>query len=113
MTNKQHWAFYSMASVGSKLNETTLQAVAGLGEESLTRELLAQVIYEITDGKLERREREIHFDDIQTSPYEEALIYCVETDVLNGVGDSIMVPGKALTRAELMTILVRLDTLLK
>lgn len=113
MTNQEHWAFYSMASIGSKLSEATLEAVAGLGEQAVSRELLAQVIYEITDGKLERTEMDMKFSDMAQSPYEEALIYCVETGVLNGVGDGIMVPGKDLTRAELMTVLVRLDGLLK
>lgn len=113
ITDKAHWAFASMASVGSKLNEVTLESVAILGEETLSRELLAQVIYEVTEGKLERKEMGTQFSDIQESSYQEALVYCVETGILQGVGKEMMLPQKALTRAELMTVLIRLDELLK
>nr|WP_307990702.1 CehA/McbA family metallohydrolase [uncultured Niameybacter sp.] len=111
--DKDHWAFASIASVGSKLSESTLEAVSGLGENELTRELLAQVIYEVTKGKLERSVVSMTFTDLQGSPYEEALLYCVETGILKGVSSDRIEPYKALTRAELMTILVRLDGLLK
>lgn len=113
ITDKDHWAFASIASVGSKLSESTLEAVAGLGENELTRELLAQVIFEVTKGKLERSVVSMTFTDLQGSPYEEALLYCVETGILKGVSSDRIEPYKALTRAELMTILVRLDGLLK
>ncbi|MEG1296819.1 MAG: S-layer homology domain-containing protein [Niameybacter sp.] len=113
INNPDHWAFASMASVGSKLNETTLQAIAALGEEALTRELLAQVIYEVTEGQLKTTQTSMAFSDMAQSPYQEALIYCAQAGVLNGVEEDKMCPEKALTRAEFMTVLVRLDALLK
>lgn len=53
ITNKNHWAFASMVSIGSKLNESTLEIISNLGDKPLQRELLAQIIYEITEGKID------------------------------------------------------------
>lgn len=53
------------------------------------------------------------FKDTQNSAYQEAMNYCVATGLLNGTDNNTMAPQKALTRAELMTILIRLDKMLK
>ncbi|MGL4344878.1 MAG: leucine-rich repeat protein, partial [Cellulosilyticaceae bacterium] len=108
ISNKEHWAFASMASIGSKLSETTLKVVSELGEEDLSRELLAQVIYEVTNGKLEMIKEEIIFEDIADSPYKEAVDYCTRVGILNGIDPNRMAPQKVLTRAELMSVLTRL-----
>ncbi|MBU3804134.1 MAG: S-layer homology domain-containing protein, partial [Candidatus Cellulosilyticum pullistercoris] len=68
-----------------------------------------QVLYEVTDGKLESIYEEDTFEDLEGSPYEKALRYCVQTGLLNGVSKTHIVPEKSLTRAEMMTILIRLN----
>ena len=113
ITDKKHWAFSSMASIGSKLSEETLKAVSELGDKPFSRELLAQVLYEITEGKLDPVREEIAFEDIADSPYKDALNYCVRVGLLYGIDSSHMVPTKVLTRAELMSVLIRLNNKLK
>lgn len=113
ITNKEHWAFYNMASIGSKLSEETLGAITKLEDDMISRELLAQILYELTDGKLKVVKEAIEFQNVQQSPYQEAIKYCIETGLLNGVSQNKMLPQKALTRAELMAVLIRLNELLK
>lgn len=111
--NKEHWAFAHMASIGSKLNEQTLMEIAKLEDKALPRALFAQVIYEVTEGKFECADKKVSFKDIAQSPYEEALVYCVQTGILNGITDELMMPEKSLTRAELMVILMRMNDILQ
>lgn len=113
ITNKEHWAFYNMASIGSNLSEETLVAIAKLEDDMISRELLAQILYELTDGKLKVVKEAVKFEDVQQSPYQKAIKYCIETGLLNGVSQNKMSPQKALTRAELMAVLIRLNELLK
>ena len=114
ITNKEHWAFSSMASIASKLSEETLKTISNLGPDGdISRELLCQIIYEITDGKLEPVRDEIAFADIENSPYKEAINYCVRVGLISGVDSCHMAPKKDLTRAELMTILIRLHEKLR
>lgn len=109
VTDKQHWAFAHVASIGSKLSEQTLEAVSQLGDAPMTRELLAQVLYEVTEGKLDATYAAENFEDVKDSAYEEAIAYCVQAGLLKGTGYQRMQPQKAVTRAELMQILIRLD----
>ena len=110
--DKEHWAFASMASIGSKLTEETLITINQLETQPIARALLAQVLYEITDGKLETKKQSINFTDAQTSPYIKGIDYCVTTGLLIGTSETTMSPDKELTRAELMAVLIRLDDLL-
>ncbi len=110
--DKDHWAFSNMASTASKLNEETLKTISELGEQPITRELLAQVLYELTKGKLEATREIIAFTDMEDSPYKEAIDYCVSVGLISGMSATTMSPQKALTRAELMTVLIRLNSLL-
>lgn len=113
ITNKDHWAFANMASIASKLKETTLATISKLGDEPFSRELLAQVLYEITDGKLKPVKESVVFKDTGDNPYNEAIDYCVRAGLLNGTSKDTMAPQKPLTRAELMTVLIRLNDVLK
>lgn len=113
LTNKNHWGFADIASVGSKLSETTLKQISDLGDKPLCRALLAQVLYEVTEGKLERINESVNFEDIADSDYQEAMIYCIQTGLLKGVNQTIMAPEKPLTRAELMMVLIRMNTFLQ
>ena len=112
VTDKDHWAFNNMASIGSKLSRDTLKTISELGDKPLTRELLAQVLYEITRGKLKAVKEVPTFTDTQSSPYQEAINYCIAAGLLNGTSNNTMSPQKELTRAEMMTILIRLDKML-
>ena len=113
LTNKEHWAFASMASIASKLSEATLKTISELGDKPLSRELLTQVLYEVTDGKLEPIKESIAFEDTANSPYKEAIDYCVRAGLISGVDRTHMAPTKSVTRAELMIVLIRLDNALK
>ena len=113
LTNKEHWAFASMASIASKLSEATLKTISELGDKPLSRELLTQVLYEVTDGKLEPIKESIAFEDTANSPYKEAIDYCVRAGLISGVNRTHMAPTKSVTRAELMKVLIRLDNILK
>lgn len=113
VTDQEHWAFAHVASIGSKLSEETLQVVTQLNDEPITRELLAQVLFELTEGRFEKSHEPKVFIDLGTSSYKQALIYCVEVGLLQGTSETEMSPNKVLTRAELATILQRLNDVLK
>ncbi len=113
ITDKEHWAFNSIASISSKLSEDTLKIIKDLGKKPITRELLAQILFEITDGKLKETKIRKEFSDIQESPYKNSIDYCIRTGLLVGTSETTMSPEKALTRVELIVVLNRLDDLLK
>lgn len=111
---KGHWAYASMASVCAKLDEKTVKAIAELGDKPMTRELLAQIVYELTKDQIKPiAGRTFSMPDINGSPYKNALLFCAGTELLYGTSQTTMSPTKALTRAELMAILTRLDTKLR
>lgn len=113
MTQKDSWAFAHMASVASKLSETTLKVVSEMKDAPLTRGLVAQVLYEVTNGELKKTQEVKGFIDLDGSSYKEAINYCVQTGLLKGVSETKMNPEKAVTRAELTVIIERLNTLLQ
>lgn len=112
ITDVDHWAFADMASIASKLDEDTLKAIMKVQDKPLTRELVAQVLYEVTEGKLNQVVDKKDFADIADSPYREAIDYCVGSGLLNGVSATKMNPQKSITRAELVTIMTRLNKVL-
>ena len=112
ITQKEHWAFADMASIASKLSENTLKAIAQTEDNSLTRELVAQVLYEVTKGELKQIKEVKGFTDIAQSPYKEAINYCIGSGLLNGVSATKMSPEKTITRAELATVMMKLNKLL-
>ena len=111
--DKESWAFKSMASIGSKLSENTLKIVSGFKDQPLTREVFAQVLFELLKDKIKAVKEVPAFTDIQNSPYQEAINYCVSVGLLNGTTNQTLSPQKPLTRAELMVILIRIDELMK
>lgn len=110
--DETHWVYPHKMSIGSKLNETTLKEVANLGNAPISRELLAEVLYEVTGGTLKSTRTAKEFEDMKAATYKEALSYCYEVGLLEGVTDQKVAPQKALTRAEMMMILTRLNVLL-
>ena len=111
-TDKTNWSYAHKMSIGSKLSEKTLKEVAALQEKPLSRELFAQVLYEITEGKLEIVNEITTFTDIEESPYKEAIVYCNQVGLLKGMNNGKMAPDKTLTRAEMMIVLSKLNELL-
>ncbi|PHV69619.1 hypothetical protein CS063_14750 [Sporanaerobium hydrogeniformans] len=112
ITNKDSWSFYSTASISSKLEEKLLKQISSTMESNITRELLAQVLFEITNGKLEKVKPSMTFKDNESILYKEAVDYCQQTGLIAGLPDGTMEPKRGLTRAELMSVLERLDNLL-
>lgn len=90
ITDKNHLGFANMASTASKLSETTLDTLSKLGDKAVNRELLAQILYDITDGKLEHIHQSMDFKDIKGSPYQQAINYCTRTGLLYGINDKEM-----------------------
>ena len=113
ITNKEHWSYYSTASISSRLSEPTLKKVLELKDGLMTRELLAQIVYEITEGKLPQIEELKTFNDISQSKYKEALDYCIKIGLLNGTSNTTMEPKKFVTRSEMMAIISRLDDMFR
>ena len=113
ITDKEHWGFANMASTASKLSEETLSTLTKLQDKAITRELLAQVLYEITDANLKQVNQSISFKDTKDSPYQKAIDYCIRAGLIYGMSDEEMGPTNELSRAQLMAVLVRLDELLK
>lgn len=80
--------------IGFKLSPNTLKIISQLDDKPLTRELLAQVLFEITEGKLQEVKEVPTFTDLQSSAYQEAINYCVATGLLNGTSENTMSPQK-------------------
>ncbi|MBE6034937.1 MAG: S-layer homology domain-containing protein [Clostridiales bacterium] len=109
----KNWAFANVASIYSKLNENTIKNISSLEQQPITRDLLAQVLYEVTNGELKKVKDEQKFIDIDESKYKDAINYCVATGLLTGMSNDTMNPKKPVTRAELMAILIRLNEAIK
>lgn len=80
--------------IGFKLSPNTLKIISQLDDKPLTRELLSQVLFEITEGKLQEVKEVPTFTDLQSSAYQEAINYCVATGLLNGTSGNTMSPQK-------------------
>ena len=113
VTNKDHWAFFHMASIASRLNESTIEEMVALGNEPISRGFLAQILFELLNDELEINEAYEatlnNYTDIATSPYQEAIEFCISTGLMNGVTSTEVQPEKGLTRAELVVIMERLQ----
>jgi hypothetical protein len=67
-------------------------------------------VYELTKDQIKPiTGQKFSMADINGSPYKNALMFCVGTELLYGTSQTTMSPSKELTRAELMAILTRLD----
>ena len=112
VTDKDHWGFFHIASIASRLDENTIEKIVEFGNQPITRGFLAQVLFELLEDELEVNEAYTatleNYIDIQNSPYQEALEFCVSTGLMNGVTSKEIQPEKGLTRAELVTIMERL-----
>lgn len=109
INNQKSWAFSHVASIGTKLHKKTLKIIGNMENQYVSRELLAQVLYEVTEGTLKKVKPLISFTDIYYSDYKEGINYCIRTGLLEGTTAYTMEPEKPVTRAEMMTILQRLE----
>lgn len=112
ITDETSWAHYNVASIGSKISKETLAQFQDTNT-IITRQQLAQVIFELTNGQLEKTAIMGTFKDWSLCTNKEAVQYCVEIGVMTGYPDQTIAPDKSLTRAELMSVLLRIDSLLK
>ncbi len=106
--DEKHWAFYHIASIVSKLDPDTSAYMIQREDKPITRGILAQIIYESTQNRIWLDEEVGPYVDIENSMYGNALKYCVKAGILKGVDETHMAPDKEVTRAELMTVLIRL-----
>lgn len=109
----RNWAFDNVASIYAKLELETIKEIFQLNDNPITRELLAQILYEVTNGELKQTVQKNEFTDIGKYKHQNAINYCISTGILKGVSETTIEPEKPLTRAELMTVLIRLDEMLK
>lgn len=110
--NQKSWAFPHVASISAKLNEKTLKVIGDMENQYVSRELLAQVLYEVTEGNLKKVKPLVSFTDTYYSAYKDGINYCIRTGLLEGTTSYTMEPEKPVTRAEMMTILQRLENAL-
>ena len=87
--------------------------MVALGNEPISRGFLAQILFELLNDELEIDEAYEatlnNYTDIATSPYQEAIEFCISTGLMNGVTSTEVQPEKGLTRAELVVIMERLQ----
>lgn len=102
-----------VGSIASKLQIKTLKNIANkqLGD-TLTKAEVAQMIYEITEGKLITNPDDIQILDIEDASYEPALVYAVKTELMALNGQNIS-PNKTVTKGEMVQILMKLSKALK
>lgn len=102
-----------IGSVASKLQVKTTKDLANkqLGE-TLTRQEMAQIIYEITEGKLEVNHDDIYISDISDNTYEPALTYAVKAGIISLENESIS-PNEVLTKGETVQMLMKLNKAIK
>ncbi len=102
-----------IGSIASKLQVNTVKNLGNkhLGQ-GITKQELAQIIYEVTEGKLEATYNDCDITDIVDNTYELALKYAVKSGLMEPAGKCIM-PSKNLSRAETIKILMKLDKAIK
>ena len=113
ITDTDHWAFAHMGSIASKLTEDTLIQVVALGDEPMNRGLLAQIIFELVGDVLPEVREGMRFSDVEDSPYAAAIDFCVKAGLLSGMGDGTMGVDAPITRAQLMSVLIRMNDCLE
>ncbi len=103
----------AVASVASKLQIKSLKNLANkqLGD-TLTKAEVAQMIYEITEGKLITSHDNVQIGDIEDTSYEAALVYAVQAGLMELSGEDIS-PNKAMTKGEMVEVLVKLNKAIK
>lgn len=103
--------YYDRANILAKMRgaeiQETLAMIAATEAKSITREQLAELLANIFDDVLSATGNTKTFSDTQS----QAVAYCVKAGLLQGKSDSKFDPKANLTRAELATVLIRLNDL--
>ena len=112
---QDHWAFNHTASILSKLEKDTLTRLTEKGESLYTREMtrgeLAEILMEITDNlNIPATMQMVHYNDLASTP--TAISYVARTGLMKGDNKGNFNAEKTLTRAELSTVLNRLNQIL-
>lgn len=108
-----YWAYPHIASIASKVDAKTLPLINPTSYNNpITKEILAQLIYALTNQKLPAVTTSGNYRDIHTTSYPQALRYCLRAGLLQGTTPSYIKPKDTLTRGELTVILSRLNELL-
>lgn len=106
------WYSYTVRSVLSKYSKEELEKLElNNFERVITREEIAQILYNSLQGVLEENKEMIYYDDILETNNLKAIIFCTKAGLLKGDNNKVNPKGN-LTRAEFMTILSRLDNLM-
>lgn len=115
---ENHWAYYTVSDIISRMKESTLDYMfEGKNipmDKNITREELAQIIYEISDNKFTVDYTTASFNSFEDFSfvdykYQKAMEYCVSTGMIVGRDNNNLAPKANLTRAELITVIQRLN----
>ena len=114
--DKTHWAYYSTASILSKLNMSTIESMPNFRKYNtdLTREEVAYLLYDLGSSYLSipASKQVPVFNDSDKITYIKQITYCTNLGLFRGDAQNNFNPTGKITRAELVTVLTRLDQLL-
>ena len=108
------WYTYPVKSILSKYDDKDNIGIMTEIEMNrpIRREEIAQIIYNSLSDVLEETNDMINYKDLHETDNLDALVFATKAGVLIGNPNGEVKPKDNLTRAEFMTILSRLDTLL-
>lgn len=106
------WYYYAVKSILSKYaSDNIMKANTSNLTKVITREEVAQILFNSLEGRIEEVQPMINYSDLYQSNNVRALEFCTKAGILVGFNGKVN-PKGSLTRAEFMTILDRVDTLL-
>ncbi|WP_276536709.1 Ig-like domain-containing protein [Tissierella carlieri] len=108
------WYTYPVKSILSKYNNSDKidNLLVYQMNRPIRREEIAQIIFNSLKGKLSENSPMINYSDLYLSDNVEALEFCTKAGIIEGFNGKVNPKGE-LTRAEFMTILARLDSLIE
>jgi hypothetical protein len=109
---KDTWYTYPVKSVLSKYNKEALSKLEIKDfERAITREEMAQVIYNSLKGRVKLTEDMLNYKDMSEVENLEAVEFCTRAGILSGYPDGTIRPKGKLTRVEFMKILSVMNSL--
>lgn len=114
--SKDHWAYYSAASILSKASTDYVTIIDNMGanvlSNTITRGEVARLLYELTkDINLPSTAISVGYHDLEVVP--EVISYCTTTGLMIGDNKGNFNADHVLNRAELVSVVERLDSVLK
>ena len=110
-----HWAYYNVASILSRVSNTDMNNIADNLDynKELTREEVASILHSgLTPYLQPTTVSSMDFKDNKKITKQIQVAYCVELGLFHGDNHNKFNPTKTITRAELTSVLLRLDNLL-